>query len=64
MRIRDPGGKKFGSGINIPDPQHCFCLQELIMEENIFYMKIEIFADMLSSQGQQLTAILNVTPAA
>jgi hypothetical protein len=23
MRIRDPGWKKFGSGINIPDPQHC-----------------------------------------
>jgi hypothetical protein len=21
-RIRDPGWKKFGSGINIPDPQH------------------------------------------
>jgi hypothetical protein len=29
MRIRDgnnsdPGWKKFGSGINIPDPQHCY----------------------------------------
>jgi hypothetical protein len=23
MRIRDPGWKKFGSGIHIPDPQHC-----------------------------------------
>jgi hypothetical protein len=23
IRIRDPGWKKFGSGINIPDPQHC-----------------------------------------
>jgi hypothetical protein len=22
----DPGLKKFGSGINIPDPQHCFLL--------------------------------------
>jgi hypothetical protein len=22
-RIRDPGWKKVGSGINIPDPQHC-----------------------------------------
>jgi hypothetical protein len=22
MWIRDPGWKKFGSGINIPDPQH------------------------------------------
>ncbi len=22
MRIQDPGWKKFGSGINIPDPQH------------------------------------------
>jgi hypothetical protein len=22
MRIRDPGWKKFGSGINLPDPQH------------------------------------------
>jgi hypothetical protein len=24
IRIRDPGWNKFGSGINIPDPQHCF----------------------------------------
>jgi hypothetical protein len=23
MRIRNPGWKKFGSGINIPDPHHC-----------------------------------------
>ncbi len=23
IRIRDPGWKKVGSGINIPDPQHC-----------------------------------------
>jgi hypothetical protein len=23
MRIRDPGWKKFGSGINVPDPQQC-----------------------------------------
>ncbi len=23
MRIRDPEWKEFGSGINIPDPQHC-----------------------------------------
>jgi hypothetical protein len=24
MRIRDPGRRQFGSGINIPDLQHCF----------------------------------------
>ncbi len=24
VRIRDPGWKKVGSGINIPDPQHCW----------------------------------------
>jgi hypothetical protein len=24
MRIRDPGWKKFGSGLNISDPQHCW----------------------------------------
>jgi hypothetical protein len=23
-KISDPGWKKFGSGINIPDPQHCY----------------------------------------
>jgi hypothetical protein len=23
IRIRDPGWKKVGSGINIQDPQHC-----------------------------------------
>jgi hypothetical protein len=27
MRIRDPGCRKFGSGINIPDPQHCIFIQ-------------------------------------
>jgi hypothetical protein len=26
VRIRDPGWKKVGFGINIPDPQHCFPL--------------------------------------
>jgi hypothetical protein len=26
VRIRDPGWKKVGSGINIPDPPHCFSL--------------------------------------
>jgi len=25
--IRDPGGVKSGSGINIPDPQHCVKLR-------------------------------------
>ena len=30
IRIRDPGWKKFGSGINIPDPQHCKQLWRLI----------------------------------
>jgi hypothetical protein len=24
VRIRDPGWRQFGSGINIPDPQHWF----------------------------------------
>jgi hypothetical protein len=24
IRIRDPDWGKFGSGINIPDPQHCY----------------------------------------
>jgi hypothetical protein len=28
MRIQDPGWKKFGSGINIPDPQHCWSSTE------------------------------------
>jgi hypothetical protein len=23
MRIRELGWEKFGSGINVPDPQHC-----------------------------------------
>jgi hypothetical protein len=26
----DPGWKKFGSGINIPDPQHCFRALEFL----------------------------------
>ncbi len=34
MRIRDLGWKKIGSGINIPDPQHCvfgnLCIAVLI----------------------------------
>ncbi len=24
IQILDPGWKNYGSGINIPDPQHCF----------------------------------------
>jgi hypothetical protein len=27
VRIRDPGRKKVGSGINIPDPHHCIELR-------------------------------------
>jgi len=27
----DPGWKKFGSGINIPDPQHCRCTNCVLM---------------------------------
>jgi hypothetical protein len=31
IRIRDPGWKKFGYGINIPDPQHCYhCWNECL----------------------------------
>ena len=30
MRIRDPEWKKFRSGINIPDPKHCFSWSTLI----------------------------------
>jgi hypothetical protein len=28
VRIRDPGWKNVRSGINIPDPQHCYFLNE------------------------------------
>jgi hypothetical protein len=31
MRIRDPGWKKFGAGIKVPDPGHC--------PQHVFYMK-------------------------
>jgi hypothetical protein len=31
VRIRDPGWKKVGSGINIPDPQHCLFLTNLFV---------------------------------
>jgi hypothetical protein len=33
IRIRqnlDPGWQQFGSGINIPDPQHCMELQNIV----------------------------------
>jgi hypothetical protein len=33
-RIRDPGLKKFGSGINIPNPQHC---------ESVLRIRIHMF---------------------
>jgi hypothetical protein len=33
VRIRDPGWKKVGSGINIPDPPHCVFLYQLIFHE-------------------------------
>jgi hypothetical protein len=33
IRIRDPGWKKYGSGINIPDPQHC-CSVLMLLGDN------------------------------
>jgi hypothetical protein len=32
IRIRDPGWKKFGSGINIPDPQHSLIISHCSLE--------------------------------
>jgi hypothetical protein len=34
MRSRDPGWKKFGYGINIPDPQHC-CMSTLLSPDGV-----------------------------
>jgi hypothetical protein len=39
MWIRDPGGKTLGSGINIPDPQHCF-VYFIFLERDV---RIQIF---------------------
>jgi hypothetical protein len=36
IRIRDPGWKKVGSGINIPDPPHCMFLY-IVAVKNFFY---------------------------
>jgi hypothetical protein len=33
IRMRDPGWKKFGSGMFIPDPHHC-----LLRKESFFYI--------------------------
>ncbi len=35
MRIRDPGWKKFGSRITIPDPHHCFLSYYLLINQTI-----------------------------
>jgi hypothetical protein len=32
MRIQDLGWKKFGSGINIQDPQHCYTEVRMLVE--------------------------------
>jgi hypothetical protein len=38
-RIRDPGWKKFGSGINILDPQRWYCLFKSMPMIVVNYMK-------------------------
>jgi hypothetical protein len=39
MRIHGPGWKKFGSGINIQDPQHCTNVQKIVVTD--FLLQIE-----------------------
>jgi hypothetical protein len=34
MRIWDPGWKKFGSWMNVPDPQHCLSVPTLVQRQN------------------------------
>jgi hypothetical protein len=42
MRIRDPGWKKFGSGINIPDPQH-WCPPVLLTPDSCVIFSLPTF---------------------
>jgi hypothetical protein len=63
MRIRDLGWKKIGSGINIPDPQHCLVGNILnymryvlasprwVTVDKSGEMQYRIVAPMLSSSG-------------
>jgi hypothetical protein len=46
IRIRHPGWEKFGTGINIPDPQHCitlniFSIEDYKIANNVFFFFIE-----------------------
>jgi hypothetical protein len=45
VRIRDPGWKKVGPGINIPDPQHCaYSFQILIKHILVYYTPTPAFS--------------------
>ncbi len=50
MQIRDPGRKKLGSGINIPDPQHWRITQ--LYKKHIIknHLKISIIVDHVGLQ--------------
>jgi hypothetical protein len=56
MLIRDPGWKKFGSGINIPDPQHCKIL--CIVSLNIFSFGLQDSIQKLKDRLEQPKAKL------
>jgi hypothetical protein len=56
MRIRDPGWKKFGSGINIPDPQHCWSSTEFAC----LAKKTEQLFDFILSSGPMFQPMLVV----
>jgi hypothetical protein len=40
MRIRDPGWKIFGSGVSIPDPQHC----KRVLKKGLLYLVMVVLA--------------------
>ncbi len=59
MRIRDLGWKKFRSGINIPDPQHCKILWIVSLTISSFDLQdsIQKLKDRLEQPKAKLMAL-------
>jgi hypothetical protein len=66
IRFRDPGWKKFESGINIPDPQHRFLLKVFFHESSSpkpLKITLGSFAAGVNDTGGNLPPV-STTPAA
>jgi hypothetical protein len=60
IRIRDPRWKKFGSGINIPGPQHWEVNENLVLTERMKCTVSGRYISVISSPAEKMVARLLV----